>query len=379
MLPPLPPPPPTPSFAPPLSDAEWAALAALLPRSRVRDLRHRMNCILAVAAHAAPWVPAAAQGPFWPTLYRHYHRWARAGVWARLHRAAGEAAAPPALRALAEWAAALHRRAARIAPPLQALNSSNPKPAARPTRPAPGPAPAAPPAGLNFLGPISGFNPLKSKTANPRCPEAFRPLAGWRGGAAPSLFPCWTPTPPGGSLPQRGRETGSMMRRRDIRPAGGGARRPAPRACPGGLARPHRPPGGALRRRRGLRHAGAHRRQCLRAAGQRPGHGGGEPRRRRRHHRRGLRRPGQARRLHADAGRPRRQRHRAGAAAQRPLRPRHRLHPDLPPGEPAAGPGRPGLRCRCRTWPASSPMPAPIPTWPMRIPASAIPGIWRRS
>ena len=169
----------------PLADPEWAALAPLLPRSRIRDLRHRLNCILAVAAHAAPWVRAGAQGPFWPTLYRHYHRWARAGVWARLHRAAGEAAAPPALRALADWAAALHRRAARIASPLQALNSSNPKPAARQTRPVPGLAPIAPPAASNFLSRISGFRPFGSKTLYPRCPEAFRLLAGWRGGAGP--------------------------------------------------------------------------------------------------------------------------------------------------------------------------------------------------
>ncbi|WP_165982213.1 transposase [Dankookia rubra] len=125
----------------PLADAAWAALAPLLPRSRLPDLRHRLNCILAVAAHGVAWVPAGAQGPFWPTLYRHYHRWARAGVWARLHAAAAEAA-DPALRALTGWLAALHRRAVRIrTASLQALNSSNPEPAARPV-PA---APASPP------------------------------------------------------------------------------------------------------------------------------------------------------------------------------------------------------------------------------------------
>jgi transposase len=164
----------------PLADPEWVALAPLLPRSRIRDLRHRLNCILAVAAHAAPWVPAAAQGPFWPTLYRHYHRWARAGVWARLHRAAGEAAAPPALRALAAWAAALHRRAARIAPPLQALNSSNPKPAARQTRLAPGPAPVAPPAASISL---SRFQALTATNPKPPTRGVQRPFGLWRGGA----------------------------------------------------------------------------------------------------------------------------------------------------------------------------------------------------
>jgi transposase len=178
----------------PLSDAEWAALAPLLPRSRIRELRHRLNCILAVAAHAAPWVPSGAQGPFWPTLYRHYHRWARAGVWTRLHQAAEAAAAPPALRALADWAAALHRRAARILhrAAAQFLNSkAGPQANPLPTLAFP---PHQPPRRLAELSGISpksaelhGIEPPSTPPtpANPRCPEAFRALAGWLGGAAP--------------------------------------------------------------------------------------------------------------------------------------------------------------------------------------------------
>ncbi|MFC7473896.1 transposase [Dankookia sp. GCM10030260] len=168
----------------PLSDPEWAALAPLLPRSRHPALRHRLNCILGVAAHGVPWVPAGGQGPFWPTVYRHFHRWARAGVWSRLHRAAGEAAAPPALRALADWAAALHRRAVRIAPRHQALNSENPKTVAAEPQPVPAFAPAAPSTASTFFSPISGFTPLNSKTADSSCPAALRPLAEWRGAAA---------------------------------------------------------------------------------------------------------------------------------------------------------------------------------------------------
>lgn len=184
----------------PLSDPEWAALAPLLPRSLVRDLRHRMNCILAVAAHGVPWVPAGAQGPFWPTLYRHYHRWARAGAWSRLHRAAEAPAAPPALRALADWAAALDRRAARIV--ARAADKSL-KPKAG-TRAKPLPAPAFPPdrpsrasTGLSRISPISaGLGAIAPPSvprvpAAPRCPGVARPSAGWREGPAarPPLAP----------------------------------------------------------------------------------------------------------------------------------------------------------------------------------------------
>jgi transposase len=164
----------------PLSDPEWAAIAPLLPRSRHPALRHRLNCILAVAGHATPWVPAGAQGPFWPTVYRHFHRWARAGAWARLHRATEDPAAPPALRALADWAAALHRRAARIAPPPKALNSSNPKPVARQTRPAPGFAPIPRAVASMSLGRLQA-----SIASNPKVPTrgVQRPFGLWRGGS----------------------------------------------------------------------------------------------------------------------------------------------------------------------------------------------------
>jgi len=182
---------PTPTIRPwaPLSDPEWAALAPLLPRSTHPALRHRLNCFLAVAAHGSPWIPAGAPGPFWPTVYRHFHRWARAGAWARLHRAAGAADAPATLRGLADWLAALHRRAARIAP-INPFIPKNPKPGFPAT-----PRPTAP---IRLFLPTPESNPFEPTSTrlsplNPRVPRAFRPLAGGLGGSAPQ--PCHAPIP----------------------------------------------------------------------------------------------------------------------------------------------------------------------------------------
>ncbi|NLV74579.1 MAG: transposase [Chloroflexi bacterium] len=70
-----------------LDDAEWQAVAAVLPlerptgRPRKHDLRHIINAILYLQRTACPWRMLPRDLPPWQTVYDYYRRWQRDGTW----------------------------------------------------------------------------------------------------------------------------------------------------------------------------------------------------------------------------------------------------------------------------------------------------------
>lgn len=73
-----------------LTDAEWQAVAALLPpangggRRRDTDLRAVINGILYKQQQRCPWRKLPAAYPPWQTVRYYYDRWQQAGVWLRI-------------------------------------------------------------------------------------------------------------------------------------------------------------------------------------------------------------------------------------------------------------------------------------------------------
>jgi transposase len=105
----------------PLTDPEYAALAALVPAGRGRppvDLRRRLDAILWVAASRGPWrelPPALGRAN---SAHRQLRRWAAAGVldgW--LMAVADHPRRQPALAPIASWLRRAWRRMARRLPP----------------------------------------------------------------------------------------------------------------------------------------------------------------------------------------------------------------------------------------------------------------------
>ena len=76
-----------------LTDREWAVLAPLLPsasgpgRPRTHELRLVLDAVFYVLRSGCAWRMLPAPYPPWPTVYYHFRRWRRRGVWAGLNAA----------------------------------------------------------------------------------------------------------------------------------------------------------------------------------------------------------------------------------------------------------------------------------------------------
>lgn len=73
-----------------LTDAQWAALAPLLPPQRAatgrpaKDHRTILNGILWRMRTGAPWRDLPERYGPWQSVYTRFRRWQRAGVWDRV-------------------------------------------------------------------------------------------------------------------------------------------------------------------------------------------------------------------------------------------------------------------------------------------------------
>src|SRR5215468_2883286 len=93
-----------------LSDAQWALLEPMLPppipsgAPRTTDLREVLNAIFYVLTNGCAWHALPHDFPPEGTVRDYFHRWRRAGLWAKLNdllrrrvrRAAGRAEEPSA-------------------------------------------------------------------------------------------------------------------------------------------------------------------------------------------------------------------------------------------------------------------------------------------
>ena len=73
-----------------VTDAQWARIEPLLPQNggrgrRWRDHRTLIDGVLWVHASGASWrdLPEEEFGP-WQTVYGHYNRWRKEGLWQRI-------------------------------------------------------------------------------------------------------------------------------------------------------------------------------------------------------------------------------------------------------------------------------------------------------
>jgi transposase len=75
-----------------LSDAEWACVQRHLPpgtgrgRPRIHSLRDILDAIFYVLRTGCPWRYLPANFPPWQTVFYHFRRWRRQGIWSRLYR-----------------------------------------------------------------------------------------------------------------------------------------------------------------------------------------------------------------------------------------------------------------------------------------------------
>ncbi len=76
-----------------LSEAQWAAIAPLVPeakpggRPRKASSRELVNAILYALRAGCSWRLLPADFPPWQTVYYYLQRWRREGVWQRIHHA----------------------------------------------------------------------------------------------------------------------------------------------------------------------------------------------------------------------------------------------------------------------------------------------------
>jgi len=74
-----------------LTDAQWAAIAPMIPdaapggRPRRADKREIVEAILYVLRAGCAWRLLPHDFPPWQTVYYYLRRWQREGVWARVH------------------------------------------------------------------------------------------------------------------------------------------------------------------------------------------------------------------------------------------------------------------------------------------------------
>lgn len=76
-----------------LTDAQWAAIAPMIPdarpggRPRKADKREIIDAILYFLRAGCAWRLPPHDFPPWQTVYYYLRRWEREGVWARVHHA----------------------------------------------------------------------------------------------------------------------------------------------------------------------------------------------------------------------------------------------------------------------------------------------------
>ncbi len=81
-----------------LSDAEWQILKPLLPgpradgrgRPMLHDLREIVNAILYILRTGIQWRLMPHDLPPWPTVYYHFRKWRKNGVWEKINTALRE-------------------------------------------------------------------------------------------------------------------------------------------------------------------------------------------------------------------------------------------------------------------------------------------------
>mgnify|MGYP002735753972 CR=1 FL=1 len=76
-----------------LTDAQWAAIAPVIPdarpggRPRTTDKREIVGAILYLLRAGCAWRLLPHDFPPWQTVYYYLRRWEREGIWARVHHA----------------------------------------------------------------------------------------------------------------------------------------------------------------------------------------------------------------------------------------------------------------------------------------------------
>jgi putative transposase len=77
-----------------LSDQAWAIIQALLPLSHSGagrpieiDMRQAVNAMLYLLKTGCQWANLPGEFPAYQSVYYHYHKWCRSGVWERVNRA----------------------------------------------------------------------------------------------------------------------------------------------------------------------------------------------------------------------------------------------------------------------------------------------------
>jgi len=74
-----------------LTDAQWAAIAPMIPdaapggRPRKADKREIVDAILYILRAGCAWRLLPHDFPPWQTVYSYLRRWRREGVWAGIH------------------------------------------------------------------------------------------------------------------------------------------------------------------------------------------------------------------------------------------------------------------------------------------------------
>ena len=81
------------AYATDLTDAQWAAVAPMIPdarpggRPRKADKREIIDAVLYLLRAGCAWRLLPHDFPPWQTVYYYLRRWEREGVWARVHHA----------------------------------------------------------------------------------------------------------------------------------------------------------------------------------------------------------------------------------------------------------------------------------------------------
>jgi putative transposase len=104
-----------------LTDAQWAAIAPMIPdaapggRPRKADKREIVEAILYVLRAGCAWRLLPHDFPPWQTVYYYLRRWQREGVWARVHHTLVMAAREREGRAASPSAAVIDSQTVRTA------------------------------------------------------------------------------------------------------------------------------------------------------------------------------------------------------------------------------------------------------------------------
>ena len=102
-----------------LTDAEWGLLAPLLPREggpgrpRTHERRLVLDAVFYVLRAGCAWRMLPDSFPPWPTVYYHFRRWRRRGLWASLNAVLRERVRVAAGRAPEPSAAVIDSQSAK--------------------------------------------------------------------------------------------------------------------------------------------------------------------------------------------------------------------------------------------------------------------------